>query len=68
MLISDRQVNELMMVALVYVRILENLSNLDESFLSDCGKHNKVHVAKLLQEIVSQQSTELKECTPNEPR
>lgn len=59
MIISDRQVNELMLVAMQYVRLLENLSMFDHTLLSTCGKHNKVHVAKLLQDIVNQQSTEL---------
>lgn len=60
MIISEKQIQELMLVAHVYVRLLEDLSRMDSTILSCCGNHNKTHVAKLLMEIASQQSSELK--------
>jgi hypothetical protein len=59
MIISEKQINELMLVAGVYIRLLENLNGINPDFLSHCGKHNKTHVAKLLMEISNQQSEEL---------
>lgn len=60
MIISEKQIQELMLVAHVYVRLLEDLSRIDNTILSGCGNHNKTYVAKLLMEITSQQSDELK--------
>ncbi len=60
MIISEKQINELIMVAGVYIRLLENLHGINPDFLSHCGKHNKIHVANLLMEIANQQSQELK--------
>ncbi len=59
MIISEKQIQELMLVAHVYVRLLEDLSRVDSTILSSCGNHNKTHVAKLLMEIISQQSNKL---------
>ena len=55
MIISEKQVHELIMVAHVYLRLLEDIGRAQPEALSDCGNHNKRHVAQLLQEIVNQQ-------------
>lgn len=60
MIISEKQINELILAAHVYVRLLENLDQINPESLSDCGKNNKKHVANLLMEITRQQSKELK--------
>lgn len=60
MIISEKQIQELILIANLYIRILENLSLMSKNILSQCGEHNKLHVAKLLMEITSQQSDELK--------
>lgn len=60
LIISEKQIQELMLVAHVYVRLLEDLSRRDSTILSECGSHNKIHVAKLLMEITNQQSKDLK--------
>ncbi len=46
-----------MMVAHVYLRLLEDIARQQPEALSQCGNNNKHHVAKLLQEITSQQCT-----------
>lgn len=56
MIISEKQVHELMMVAHVYLRLLEDIGRQQPEALSECGNKNKMHVAHLLQTIVSQQS------------
>lgn len=60
MIISEKQINELIMIGHVYLRILEDLARIDETFLSSYDNHNKIYVAQLLMEIVNQQSTTLK--------
>lgn len=55
MIISEKQVHELMMVAHVYLRLLEDIHRQQPEALSAGGNHNKIHVAQLLQTIVSQQ-------------
>ncbi len=55
MIISEKQVHELMLVAHLYLRLLEQIAVQQQNALSDCGNHNKIHVAQLLQTIVSQQ-------------
>ena len=55
MIISEKQVHELMMVAHIYLRLLEDIARQQPEALSDCGNHNKFHVAQLLQTIVNQQ-------------
>jgi hypothetical protein len=60
MIISERQINELILAAHVYLRLLENIDQINPDRLSDCGKHNKKHVANLLMEITKQQSNELR--------
>lgn len=55
MIISEKQVHELMIVAHIYLRLLEDIARQQPEALSDCGNKNKFHVANLLQTIVSQQ-------------
>lgn len=55
MIISEKQVHELMIVAHIYLRLLEDIARQQPDALSDCGNHNKFHVAQLLQGIVNQQ-------------
>jgi len=61
MIISEKQIIQLMQFAQVYINALDSLYAFEPSLLSDCGLHNKVHVANLLMTIGSQQSDELKE-------
>lgn len=51
---------QLMQFAQVYINALDTLYKFDNKLLTDCGIHNKEYVAKLLGEIASQQSEELK--------
>lgn len=60
MIISEKQILELMQFSQVYVNALDTLYKFDKRLLSECGLHNKVHVAKLLMEITNQQSEEPK--------
>ncbi len=60
MIITEKQINELILVSHVYLRFLEDVTRIDPTLLSNCGNHNKFHVAKLLMEITNQQSEELK--------
>jgi predicted transcriptional regulator len=57
MIISEKQVHELMMVAHVYLRLLEDIAKNQPEALSECGNNNKRYVAALLKEITSQQCT-----------
>jgi hypothetical protein len=57
MIISEKQVHDLMMVAHVYLRLLEDIGRQQPEALSECGNTNKRYVAFLLQEITSQQCT-----------
>ena len=57
MIITERQIHSLMQIAGLYLRVLDQLSIVSESSLTDCGKHNKIAVANLLQDIASQQCT-----------
>lgn len=61
MIISEKQILQLMQFSQAYVIALDSLYQFDKTLLSDCGLHNKVHVARLLQDITNQQSSELKE-------
>ena len=60
MIITEKQIIDLMQVAQLYLRLLENISNVCPENLSACGQHNRVHVANMLQNINEQQSTKLK--------
>jgi len=60
MIISEKQIMQLMQFSQAYVIALDTLYQFEKTLLSDCGIHNKVHVAKLLMDIANQQSTELK--------
>lgn len=55
MIISEKQVHELMMVAHIYLRLLEDIGRLQPEAISECGHNNKLHVANLLQDITNQQ-------------
>lgn len=57
MIISEKQVHELMMVAHIYLRLLEDIGRQQPEALSECGNKNKSYVANLLQDIASQQCT-----------
>lgn len=51
---------QLIQLGHLYLRQLNDLDIIDPSLLSACGHHNKMHVAKILQDIANQQSEELK--------
>lgn len=61
MLISDRQICQLLETAQCYIHLLNKLSEINTELLSKCGDHNRVYVARLVNEVVEQQSQELKE-------
>jgi len=60
MIISEKQIMQLMQFSQVYVYALDHLYEIDKSLLTPCGLHNKTHVAKILMNIANQQSDELK--------
>ncbi len=60
MIVSEKQIIQLMQIAHTYQNALETLYKFDQTLLSGCGLHNKVEIAKLLMTIANQQSTELK--------
>lgn len=55
MIISEREVHELMLVAHCYLRLLEDIHRQQPEFLAGCGVNNKYYVADLLQGIASKQ-------------
>lgn len=55
MIISEKEVHELMLVAHCYLRLLEDIHRHNPECLSECGVNNKHHVAALLQGISSKQ-------------
>ncbi len=63
MIISEKQIMQLLQCAQVYVYALDQLYKFDKTLLSNCGLHNKVHIANILMDIVNQQSEELKDVT-----
>lgn len=60
MLISEKQIIQLMQIAHTYQNSLETLYKFDKTLLTKCGLHNKEAIAKILSTIANQQSTELK--------
>lgn len=60
MIISEKQIMQLIQIAHVYQNALETLYKFDKTLLSNCGLHNKVEVAKILMNIANQQSEELR--------
>lgn len=60
MIISEKQIIQLMQFSQVYLNALERLHDIEKSLLTPCGLHNRVEVAKLLMQIANQQSEELK--------
>lgn len=60
MIISEKQIMQLMQIAQVYQNALATLYKFDKTILTDCGLHNKIEVAKILMNIANQQSEELK--------
>jgi len=54
MIISEKQIMQLILIGHQYIRILNELSS-----LSECGKHNLNAANILLDEIQSQQSEKL---------
>jgi predicted nucleotidyltransferase len=60
MIISEKQVVQLIQIAHVYQTALDTLYKFDKTLLSNCGLHNKIEIANILMEIANQQSEELK--------
>lgn len=60
MIISEKQIMQLIQLGQLYLRQLHDLDRINPEFLSECGHYNKMHVAQLLQDIANQQSEELK--------
>ena len=66
MIISDKQIMQLMQFSQSYVTALDTLYQFDKTLLSNCGLHNKIVVAELLMQIANQQSDELRDHKSNE--
>jgi len=60
MIISEKQIMQLIQIAHIYLNSLDTLSQIDETLLTNCGHHNKKHIASILMKIADQQSEELK--------
>jgi len=60
MIISEKQILQLIQIAHIYLSAIDTLSQIDKSLLTDCGHHNKRHIASILMKIADQQSEELK--------
>jgi hypothetical protein len=61
MIISEKQIIQLMQIAHIYLNAIDTLSTIDKTILTDCGHHNKKHIASILETIANQQSIELKD-------
>lgn len=59
MIISEKQIMQLIQIAHIYLNAIDTLSKIDHTLLTDCGHHNKKHIASLLMKIADQQSEEL---------
>ncbi len=60
MIISEKQIIQLMQFSQAYVNILDTLNNYEDAILSSSGLQNRIHAANLLSQIAEQQSDELK--------
>ncbi len=60
MIISEKQIIQLIQIAHIYLNAMDTLAQIDETLLTNCGHHNKKHIASLLMKIADQQSEELK--------
>lgn len=61
MIISEKQILQLIQIAHVHLNALDTLSQIDETLVTNCGHHNKKHIASILMKIADQQSEQLKE-------
>ena len=60
MIISEKQILQLMQIANAYLNTLGALYRFDKNLLDDGGLNNKEAITELLQNIANQQSQELK--------
>ena len=61
MIISEKQIIQLIQIAHIYLNAIDTLASIDKTLLTDCGHHNKKHIASILMTIADQQSDELKD-------
>jgi hypothetical protein len=61
MIISEKQIIQLIQIAHIYLNAIDTLAAIDKTLLTDCGHHNKKHIASILMTIAEQQSEELKD-------
>ncbi len=61
MIISEKQIIQLIQIAHVYLNAIDTLAQIDKTLLTDCGHHNKQAIASILMKIQDQQSEELKD-------
>lgn len=61
MLISEKQIMQLIQIAHIHLNALETLSKVDKTLVTNCGHHNRKHIASILMTIADQQSEELKD-------
>lgn len=61
MLISEKQIIQLIQIAHVHLSALETLSEIDKTLVTNCGHHNRKHIASILMQIADQQPDELKD-------
>ena len=51
---------QLIQIAHVYLSAIDTLAQIYKTLLTDCGHHNKKHIASILMKIADQQSNKLK--------
>lgn len=60
MIISLKQITQLIQIAHQHLNALNTLAKIDSELLTNCGHHNKKHIAQILKTIAEQQSLDLK--------
>lgn len=60
MIISEKQIMQLIQIAYIYLNAIEDINKIDSRLLTQCGQHNKKNIAEILMKIANQQSEELK--------
>jgi len=59
MIITEKQIMQLIQMGHVYLNSLETLSQMNNKILTACGHHNKKAIAEILMTIANQQSSKL---------
>jgi len=59
MIISEKQVYQLIQIANIYLDVMRAVESIDKTWITECGSNNKKNVEMLVQEICDQQSDKL---------